>query len=669
MTIRATSAAISRNLSGLRAQEHVRRLGGFYRSPGSQGYHDAIDYVLSQLGESGVSVEVDEWPLDGVSEFCGERVPLAWEPGPASLRIVSPFEEDVVRWPECSSCLPWWCPPTPPGGVELDLVDVGAGTDDASYEGLDVAGKAVLVHDSGENSAWGEIVSRATGHGAAALVTNYLLYQFEGGRTRQTLRDAVQQLRLPSRRENPWVFTVSDDAFARLRDADRISGGTARVSLSISARTFEGVSRSVLATIPGELHGGEVWLVAHVSSATMPGANCAAGVGLLLELARAISAAVSNGELPSLRRSLRLLFAHEGYGTFHLAATRPELVQDALAAIAVCSVGHDQAMTSSSLVVSRSPDSLPTFMNELLESLTLEPSGELPWAYRPRTGNIPYVRWDVKPYTPWSDNKTWSGLGVPGALVMSLPDRYFHTQLLDVGKTDHRVFERSGAVIGTAAVAASCAGPADLDVLMQLVVARTEAHLSRVGCELIDDPAAAGEVPPLHHIRYLAERGIASLRSVLQVAEADRATAEEDVVRFTKRLRDGAAAWSSELEGRGAPKAGGAGMAICRTAGATRPHGIPGHTYADIVATVKRMNETDPGIVAESLYPIADTIWYATVDPVDVTELAENISLEFGLSVQPAVLLEFAQRLERAGVVTLLPSLEATLEKDASHAQ
>src|SRR5262249_31645611 len=389
-------------------------------------------------------------------------------------------------------------------------------------------GRAVLVHDSQENSAWRDITERAVRYGASAIITNYLLYQYPPWRTRTGLPEAVQQLRLPPRRDNPWAFTVPQPVFARLRSALRHGAAPTVVRLEISARTFAGSSRSVLATIPAADPSVEsLVLISHVSAATMPGANCASGVAMLLELARVISHGVTSGTLPALRRNIHFLFANEGYGSLELAVAEPEPINGAVAAVAVCSVGHDQAQTKSSLIIGRAPDALPTFLNDLVESLTVPARGELPWAYRPGPGNIPYVRWKILPYTPWSDNTTWSSLGIPALLAMSLPDRYFHTQLLTAAKTDPVVFERVAAVLGTAALMTAGAGAAAAATIMRRVAALSQQRMSAHAADAFDDPA---DEPRLGRaadaLIYLTERDAACLRSALHlVPDRDRPAA------------------------------------------------------------------------------------------------------------------------------------------------
>ncbi len=646
---------LQRDLSGERAQAHVRELGRFYRSPGSVGYRSAIDYIERTLDADGVGYAIREFPMDGHFAVGDETTPLAWEPYGAQLDLVVPSSEVLVRWDQCGSCLPWWCPPTPKGGTELELVDVGTGTSDADYAGKSVRGKAILVHDSGENFAWSDIVARAVRHGVAGMVSNFLLYQYEPWRTRSKLPEAVQQMRLPARRENPLCFTVSETAFSRLESA--LAGSeSVVVRFSVEARTFESSSRSVLATIPSATPTSEsVLFVAHVSAATMPGANCASGVALLLELARCLDSFRKDSGGTVFRRNVHLLFANEGYGSLELAdAGGPELLEGMIAAVALCSVGHDQSETKSVLVVGRSPDAFPTFLNDLVEALADETVGQLPWAYRPRTGDLPYVRWKVMPYTPWSDNSTWSRLGVPGMLVMSLPDRYFHTQLLTPEKTDPYVFVRSGSVLGTAALVAATAGWPEAGNLMRLVAARSASRMDSLALRALDEGSGSAANRAREAISYVVERDVASLRSVLElVAEPDEEAAEVLATRLETELRAAAARLVNDLPGVPTPDEGTSGPLVGRRPDAEAPHRVPGFDYAGMLGVVARMREKDSNVVPESLQLIVDGIWYWTQSPIDLASLTRAINYEFGFALGPEHVLTLLKGLESQGYVTL----------------
>jgi hypothetical protein len=646
---------LKREFSGERAREQVAEIGRFFRSPGSSGYHAAIDFVIDALSAAGVEHRVEEFPLDGRTEIGGQRMPLAWEPHGGSLELVGVEPAMLVRWDECSSCVPWWCPPTPPGGVELELVDVGTGERDEDYVDKDVEGKAVLVHDAGDHFAWFDILARAQRHGAAGVVTNYLLLKFAPWRTRESLPEAVQQLRLRPARENPWAFSVSQPSFERLLAA--LARGPAIVRFTVDAKTFEGTSRSVLATITGgSLPNESVLFVAHVTSATKPGANCASGVAVVLELARSLQTLIDTGRVARPERSIHFLFVHEELGSIAFAESDPELRRGLLGAFAFCSVGHDQGQTKSALVVGRSPDSLPTFLNELIESLIQMQEGELPWAqYRAGSRDIPYVRWKVLPYTPWSDNTTWSKLGVPGLLFVSLPDRYWHTQLLTVDVIDPLVLAGCGAVAGTAGLVAAQAGWPTAGELMRRVVLCSEAHLNRIA---LQNGGKLGQM--LDAFEYVADRDVASMRSALRLVPAEaRETAEELAGRLEEGLRAKAALMRKELlERAGMPSAelapnGGARIIPRRIPDKPLYGVLVGMSYAEMVNLATEMSRRDPSVLVDSLRLFADELWNLSSGERDLDAIARTIGHEFGFDIDAKDLLQLAKGLERGGYLEL----------------
>ena len=651
---------LEKSLSGQRAQHHVSEITGHYRSPGSAGYHAVIDYVAEYLGQLGITYETRSFPLDGKAEVGGERTPPAWEPIDAKLELVATGEV-LASWHQAASCLPWWCPATSPEGVVLEVVDVGTGLADDDYTGKDVAGKAVLVHDSGENVAWPELVNRAVRYGATGIITNYLIYQYAPWRTREGSPDLVQQLRLPAGWKNPWTFCVSQTAFRRLTAAaEREAPVTAR--FTVNARTFAGTSRSVIATIPGsELSEEGVLLVAHVTAATMPGANCASGVALLLELARAISEGIASRTLARPRRSLHFMFANEGMGSLELADHDPTLLKRLLAAFAVCSVGHDQNKTKSALVVGRAPDALPTVANDLVEALIGLLSDELPWAYRGERREIPYVRWKVLPYTPWSDNVTWSKLGVPSLLFMSLPDRYFHTQFLTTDETDPFVFVACGAVLGASAILIADAGWPNTGELLRVVAAHAERRLDDLGLEALayGEPTRGNAARTLGALDYCTSRDVARLHSTLGLVPErglDEATAL--VAALERRLRTTAERVRADIAAQYGEfptmrDESGTSTVIPVPSGLRSPHGVPGFTYADMTRLVQEMRGYDPTVVVESLQVVVDGIWSRCDGTADIAAITRSVGHEFEFNLSPEHVYRLVSGLERDGFVRL----------------
>ena len=253
-------------------------------------------------------------------------VPLAWEPISAELRVGSADGRLLVSYGDAPSCLPWWTPSTAAGGAAFDLVDVGTGERDEDYRERDVQGKAVLIRGTTRPTGFGHAANLATKHGAAGIITDYLLYQTSPFRTRESLPDPVQLLRMPSISNSAWGIAVNYHAAEHLADAAR--QGPVRVWADIQAKTFKGEAQNLLADIEGTDKADEiVHFVSHATAGTKPGANCASGPALMAEMGRVICNLIADGLIPRPRRMIRFLINVEGHGTKQYVHTHPKDIE------------------------------------------------------------------------------------------------------------------------------------------------------------------------------------------------------------------------------------------------------------------------------------------------------------------------------------------------------
>lgn len=502
-------AVLRAHLSGDRAQRHTETLTQYYRSPGASGYHEATRFVGDAIRAAGADEVIEErYPLDGETRFAGRTMPLAWEPLAATLELVDPGFDRLISYAGVPSTLPWWCGSTPPEGSVVQVVDVGTGLSAGDYAGGPVAGNAVLIRDSESRPAWHRAAELAREHGAVGIITDFLHSQAPPWRTRQSEPGAVQLLRLPPRWDNPWAFSVGYRVAERLADLAR--RGPVRVKAVVRARTFKGQGVNLIVTLHGTERAEEsVMFIAHTSAGTKPCANCAAGPSLMIELCRAFAGAIRAGEMPRPRRSIRFMFVAEGLGSsFFLDAHRDSL-ERIKAVLCFDSVGHRQATLKSSLVMYRSPDSIPSYVSDLGAALIDDLPKEAEWPFR-NGPVIPLVNFTELPYTPWSDNHYWVTFGVPAPLFMSWPDRYFHMQLLTAEHADPLVFERAGRVIGSLALSIAEAGASQVGAIMQEVASKSAFRLGRL---VRDALAAAGDAEGYATTAARAGRGPLSDRS------------------------------------------------------------------------------------------------------------------------------------------------------------
>ena len=108
-------------------ERHAREIVKHRRDGGSPGEHAAVAYIVDTLKADGVSVEVHDFPA------------YVSDPGSCLLRV----EGAKPRSPKCKTQA--LAAPTPPGGVDGEIIFVGAG-EEADYDNVDVEGKVVLVN-------------------------------------------------------------------------------------------------------------------------------------------------------------------------------------------------------------------------------------------------------------------------------------------------------------------------------------------------------------------------------------------------------------------------------------------------------------------------------------------------------------------------------------------
>jgi hypothetical protein len=98
-----TRDLIHEALSGELAKDHVFQITRFHRIQGSRGYRDAAQYVLKQLRQYGYSEEdayIESYRSDGRVTYQTWQSPSGWDISWGELRMVEPYEERIVGYPE-----------------------------------------------------------------------------------------------------------------------------------------------------------------------------------------------------------------------------------------------------------------------------------------------------------------------------------------------------------------------------------------------------------------------------------------------------------------------------------------------------------------------------------------------------------------------------------------
>jgi len=511
--MKKTRNIFNNEFSGTKAKDHTEYITQFYRSNGSSGIKASTVYCKEQLDGHGLDeISIEKFPVDGVSGLMGRIVYPAWEPREVVLNIVDPVEEEIVNYNDTPTCIEWFSTPTPPGGVTAEIVDVRGGMMLEDYEGKDVKGKIVLASGGGPLNMGVRLYELAVErYGALGVVTDFLLGEIPGIRSRTLRPEFVGLLRQPRTFNKGWSIVISGTKGARLRELLKM--GPVKVWANVDTVEGAGTGENLIAVIKGsEKPDEEVFIVGHLS-ATKPGGNCATGPALMIEAARTLSQLIVKGDLPRPKRTIKFLFVPEGLGSEAYIKEHWEERESMIGGLCLCGVGEDQGICRSSLVVSRTPDSVPSFMNDLCEHVLKEAVSKKLLTSGP-------MRYGIDPYSPFSDNSSFNLSGIPCVLLSSKPNLYFHTQFLTADKMDPEVFETAGSIVMETIYNVADAGVETAMEIANIVMEAAESRLGEISTysyeEIIESDPENMEIvykKGIKKLDYTLERDLRSLNS------------------------------------------------------------------------------------------------------------------------------------------------------------
>ena len=444
--------------SGERALDDIRHLSLLHRWFNSDGYDEAANYVLNKTKEIGLAqAGIEKFPADGKILYSTQRTLPRWNVKEAELAMTSPQKKRLVSWEETPTVL---ASNSRSADVEAELVDVGEGVRPSDYEGKDIKGKFVLA-SSPQAKGRIEVVHRlAVLERGAAGVVSYRSYYLDDFPDLITW-DHIWTLEKDGR-PSTFGFCVSKrmgwELRRLLRDGEKVVL-KAKVETSLGPGEYGVVQGSIPGTVfPDQ----EIWLIAHLDHAN-PGANDnASGSAAILESARAFSRLIKAGLVPKPKRTIRFLWVPEIYGTTAYLATHPEAAERIIAVINMDMVGEDQKLCGSTFQVTRTPDSTPSFLNDILSghldfflAHPPEPGHEMadPLAViSPLGSREPWLA-AVAPFSGGSDHEVFMGGGVniPATMFGSGPDYFYHTAQDTPDKCDSTQLRRAIALAMTVA--------------------------------------------------------------------------------------------------------------------------------------------------------------------------------------------------------------------------
>ena len=622
-------------LSGEMAKEHVIAISRHHRIQGSRGYRDAANYVLEQLRGNGFGEDeawIESFPSDGKIVYQTWQSPSGWDIDFAELRMLEPAEERLVGYPEVAMSLITY---SNPGDVTAELVWVGSGTRDADYEGKDVRGKFVLATGYG-----GDVHRLAVIKYGAAAVVCYL----DDSRA-QEYPDMLQYTGMwPLAEELEHVtfgFNIANRQGERLR---RLLESGRRVVLhgSVAGIGLEPYFMDIaVARIEGLERPDEVLVYAgHLDHPKESANDNASGSGAMLDMALTLNRLITDGRIEPPRRTLMFLWVPEWNGTMAYVDGHEEMIGPALggsylAHINLDMVGEHLELLHSRMHITRTPASIPSVLNDVVENVAQMVDG---MSVRTPRGSLSEPNFRVTPYSGGSDHMMFIDRKIPGVMI-GHSDYTHHTSEDTPDKVDPVELERSEIIATSAMLYLSDLTEAEALDLVYLVGANAAA---RVGAAARRAARVANELPGLGPYQALFEA-----RNMLgHAAEQERQTVRS-VLYFsdTRPVRDAVSTVEKQLTSqenellamlrKQAPQPRRAGTPVERTEAEDKRVPVRltrGPLDFDLPAS--RLEPEDAAWYASQEFTLSGSARFELVNFIDgkrtVTQIRDALSAEYG---------------------------------------
>lgn len=471
---------LDQELSGESAKRNLEYVSRLHRMRGSKDYNQAIEFLAGKLNEYNLeSVEIIKIPADGKIMYGTQRSRPAWDVDFAELWEL---EEQNNSWIPKIKVADWESIPlvlaqdSKSGEIIAELVDIGAGTLHDDFINKNVKGKLVLTSSQPE-----AVVPLAIEKFGAAGIISYAQNQVTAWWKENENLVRWGHLNTFSETET-FAFMISlkqaRSYQQRLHDGEIIT-----MHAKVSAEQHSGNYNILTAIIEGSdvnFKNEEIVFSCHLDH-PRPGANDnASGSVAILEVARTIKKLILENKIERPKRTLRFIWSPEIEGTVALLNIRPELAKNIRFNIHMDMVGGGPE-TKAIFNISRSPFSLPDFMNDVGEAFgdfVNQSSNDfasginVPYPLISKEGGKEPLQAIVgKPFSLGSDHQVYSegSFRIPSIYLHDWPDRYIHTNYDSPANIDPTKLKRASFIGAGSGYFLANLGDSDLPHIIDLL--------------------------------------------------------------------------------------------------------------------------------------------------------------------------------------------------------
>ncbi|WP_297799603.1 M28 family peptidase [uncultured Brevundimonas sp.] len=343
------------------------------------------------------------------------------------------------------------------GEVVAEVIDVGVGGRPEDYEGLDLRGKVVLGTANPSTLQRLAVLER----GALGVISANVL--------RIENPDFIMESSIakpPAGQSAGFAWVVSATVGREL--STKIGRGeTVTIRSVIEAEDLPGEIETVHAVIRGDGSTDQAIIYsAHLHEGYIKqGANDnSSGSATILEMARTYAALIEQGKLPRPRRDVHFLWVPEISGTMAWLDAHPEIEGKVIADMNFDMEGIGLTAGGAQWVLYRTPDTFPTYLNDVGQSV-----GE--WLAAVNTERVrfrdngyqftlpvlshngsrdPFYFATSKHYGS-SDHSIYLNRGIPALIFATWPDPWYHSSADTPDKLDPTMMRRA-VVAGVSAM-------------------------------------------------------------------------------------------------------------------------------------------------------------------------------------------------------------------------
>lgn len=447
---------LKQHISGSRAKNNIREIDNFHRIPPSKQHREAAFYCMQLLKKEGVKAKVIEHKADGETFYLKQKSVKEWDCQQAFLDLTSPSYQRLCDLKTDPNYLMARSFPVDLRNKPIDLVWLKNGVEEENYPSdLDLKGKMIFISGDRQTAMNWAIAKK----GAIGLVSDRIgelnefrkradVYDHRGGGSFQWQWDGKDI--------QTFGFSLSPREGDRLKELcqrvedewkkDSTKPRYPQVTPFVDSKLYDGYYDLVEATIEGETKE-EILISAHLCHNRSCANDNASGVSGAIEVMRTLQDLIDRKIIAKPKRSIKAILMAECVGTYPYLQENVPNWKRIKATINLDMIGGDQRQDKGTVVYIRTPDGVPSFINELVALIREMNEQDYP-SFAPNS-YIPLVHTKMIDYMGGSDHTLFNQAHIPSAFICQWPDMTYHTSGDTVDQIDPEVLRKNTLLAAT----------------------------------------------------------------------------------------------------------------------------------------------------------------------------------------------------------------------------